>query len=69
MTNTIDVDIDMLVSYGIKRARPRFCEVILSRFVGRIRREATSVEDVDRIYQEMKRGDKDAGHQKPKIIT
>lgn len=49
-------DIDKLVEYGIKLARPRFCEVILSRFIGRIRLEAMTVEDVDRIYREMRNG-------------
>lgn len=50
------IDIEKLVEYGIKLARPRFCEVILSRFVGRIRAEAKSVEDVDKIYSEMRHG-------------
>lgn len=59
--------IEQLVQYGIKKARPRFCEVILSRFVDRIRREAKTVEDVDRIYGEMRHGKRDES--KLRIVT
>ena len=45
-----------LIQYAIKRARPKFCEVILSRFVARIEKEATSIEDVEKIFSEMRNG-------------
>lgn len=56
-----------LVAYAIKRARPKFCEVILSRFVGRIRKEAKSIEDVERIYSEIRNG-KQKGTGKPRVV-
>lgn len=62
-------DIDKLVEYGIKKARPRFCEVNLSRFVARIRVEAKSIEDVDHIYSEMKNGNRTRNSAKPRIVT
>jgi hypothetical protein len=57
-----------LVTYAIKRARPKFCEVILSRFVARIRKEAQSIEDVERIFHEIRNGNKD-GTSKLRVVS
>jgi hypothetical protein len=58
-----------LVAYAIKRARPKFCEVILSRFVGRIKKEAKSIEDVERIFCEIRDGNKNNGSRKPRVVS
>lgn len=60
--------VEELVAYGIKRARPKFCEVILSRFVGRIKKEAQSIEDVERIFCEIRDGNKNNGSRKPRVV-
>ena len=58
MTEPMPITEEDLVAYGIKRARPRFCEVILSRFIARIKKEAKSIEDVERICWEIRDGNK-----------
>lgn len=52
-------DMEILLRYAREKGRPSFCEVILSRFLGRIFREATSLDDVDKIYSEMRRAKKE----------
>jgi hypothetical protein len=43
---------EKLLEYARERARPRFCLTVLSRFLKRVEAEASTFEDVERIYKE-----------------
>jgi hypothetical protein len=44
-----------LVFYAISLARPVFCEIQLLRLIARVKKEATTRQDVEKIYKEMRK--------------
>lgn len=46
---------DELINHATKIARPSFCEIQLSKFIFRVTQEATSIEDVEKIFVEMRK--------------